>query len=81
MRLTIAIACLTGLFSAGLAFAQTITVIEPFAGSTLSSTYQAEFDQVTIFVDDGDGVAQQTVEGEVRAAVYTKPEGKAALEV
>lgn len=81
MRLTIAVACLTGLFSAGTAFAQSITVIEPFAGSMLSSSYEAEFDQVTVFVEGADGVTEETVEGEVREAVYFKPEDKSAFEV
>ena len=63
------------------AWAQTITVIDPFAGSTPSSSYEADFDQVTIFVDDGDGQKTEVVEGQVRAAVYVKPADKSAFEV
>ena len=81
MRVAVSVFTISVSFVATFASAQSITVVEPFAGSTLSSSYEAEFDQVTIFVDDGDDQTTASVEGEVRAAVYFKPEAKSAFEV
>lgn len=66
---------------AGGSGAQTITVVEPFAGSVESSTHFSEFDTVAILVDDGEGYAMRAVEGEVRKAILIRPEDKSVLEV
>ncbi|MEL6977101.1 MAG: OmpA family protein [Pseudomonadota bacterium] len=64
------------------AFAQTMTVVEPFAGSANVGRYAADFDQITVLVDaEAAGHARAAAEGAVRAMVLTAPEDASVLEV
>ncbi|MEO1453482.1 MAG: OmpA family protein [Pseudomonadota bacterium] len=61
--------------------AQEPTIVQPFEGSAPVGQYVAEFDQVTVLVDDGDGFERVSVEGTVRATLLTAPEEIGALQV
>ncbi len=64
------------------AFAQNMTVVQPFEGSSAIGKYEAEFDQVTILIDQGEADAKSvSVEGAVSATLLKSPDDKSVLEI
>ena len=79
MRFSILFVCLS-ILAAPLA-AQVSTLVGPFEGSEYKGQFTAEFEQVTVLVDDGEGYAPRRIEGEERSTIIEAPEDNSQLEV
>ena len=82
--LFLAIKALSITLSPAALFAQEPTVIQPFEGSEISAQYAADFDQITMLVDDDmsdDTYTRVSIEGIARATLVNGPRGKSVLEI
>ncbi|MDX8349868.1 OmpA family protein [Cognatiyoonia sp. IB215446] len=64
--------------------AQEPTVVQPFEGSEISAQYAADFDQITILIDDeteNETYSRLSIEGITRATLVNGPRDKSVLEI